>query len=266
MRKGLLIGMVVAVLVCGFSVNKQDVSTTAEQALSSALKWYEKSFSPWLKSTVIPAVQKAIDSLPGTISRPENYLSRTPGTGKQSAKGPQALKTRTLREQSDPEEVELTGAVKEKARVRMLELINAERAKAGSEPLQFHNVGDHVATIRGEDMVKRNYFSHNPPGETYADFLGNRGMNYEAMLRREGMQDFFDAWSENIHESTCVPPRFIEVAHKDLMSSPGHRRNILEPEFTHIGIGIVKGYPDEEGQTHPDGVTVVQIFLGKPKH
>jgi uncharacterized protein YkwD len=33
----------------------------------------------------------------------------------------------------------------------------------------------------------------------------------------------------------------IEYALSDLMGSPGHRANLLQPEFTGIGIGIVRG-------------------------
>ena len=36
-----------------------------------------------------------------------------------------------------------------------------------------------------------------------------------------------------------TPP--LEGAHKSLMASPGHRKNILNPNYTHIGIGIVEG-------------------------
>ncbi|MTI84265.1 MAG: hypothetical protein FH756_10240 [Firmicutes bacterium] len=35
----------------------------------------------------------------------------------------------------------------------------------------------------------------------------------------------------------------VEIAHNALMKSQGHRENILRKEFTHVGIGIVKGGP-----------------------
>jgi uncharacterized protein YkwD len=39
------------------------------------------------------------------------------------------------------------------------------------------------------------------------------------------------------------------------MQSAGHRKNILNPSFTHIGIGIVKG--------GPYGTMFTQMFIGK---
>jgi len=37
------------------------------------------------------------------------------------------------------------------------------------------------------------------------------------------------------------------------MNSPGHRANIVSPQFTHAGVGVVEG---------PIGLIVVQVFLG----
>ncbi len=68
------------------------------------------------------------------------------------------------------------------------------------------------------------------------------------MLREAGM-DFTRA-GENIASSQSYV-----VSHHRLMASDGHRRNILNPNYTHIGIGIVD-------QT-PSGVYVTQLFVTK---
>ena len=57
---------------------------------------------------------------------------------------------------------------------------------------------------------------------------------------------------ENIAGNQTVPK-----AHDALMNSPGHRKNILSTEYTHIGIGIQKG-----GQY---GNMFTQQFISKPK-
>ncbi len=259
MRKGLLIGIVVAVLLCGSWVNK-------DRAVETAAKWYEKSLSPWYKGTLIPIVKKAIDSIPGTIIQPDDQYSQKPGRGKQPTKGQQPPKSQVSTPQPPtPTKGELTEAVKERARLRMLELVNEERTKAGAKPLQYHKGAERVATLRAEDMVKRNYFSHVPPGETEADCLTDKGMTWAAILKREGISDAFGTSGENQAGASEVLPDFIERAHKNLMNSPGHRAAILDPDFTHVGIGIVKGCANEQGPGFPDGCTVVQIFLGKPK-
>jgi len=46
----------------------------------------------------------------------------------------------------------------------------------------------------------------------------------------------FSAAGENLALAQTV-----QIAHTNLMNSPGHRANILNPEFGHIGIGILDG-------------------------
>jgi uncharacterized protein YkwD len=45
----------------------------------------------------------------------------------------------------------------------------------------------------------------------------------------------------------------VAMAHDGLMKSPGHRRNILDPEYSTLGIGIYTG---------PRGLIAVQEFCG----
>lgn len=49
----------------------------------------------------------------------------------------------------------------------------------------------------------------------------------------------------------------VQKAHDALMNSPGHRKNILSSDFTHIGIGIKKG--------GPYGYMFTQMFISKPQ-
>lgn len=47
----------------------------------------------------------------------------------------------------------------------------------------------------------------------------------------------------------------MEEAHSGLMGSPGRRSNILQPNFTNVGIGIVR--------TRSGGVMITQLFIQK---
>jgi uncharacterized protein YkwD len=47
----------------------------------------------------------------------------------------------------------------------------------------------------------------------------------------------------------------VERAHSGLMNSPGHRANILNPNFTHIGIGALN--------VGPYGMMFTQMFVGR---
>lgn len=121
---------------------------------------------------------------------------------------------------------------------KMLDLINAERAKAGAKPLQFDTKLMEVAIIKAQDMVNKNYFSHTSP--TY-------GSPFD-MMRQFGIS--YKTAGENLAGNSTV-----ERAHTSLMNSEGHRRNILNTNYNYIGIGIV--------ESPRYGKIFVQMFIGK---
>lgn len=117
---------------------------------------------------------------------------------------------------------------------KMVDLVNQERAKAGVAPLKVDLELSRVARIKSQDMRDNNYFSHTSP--TYGspfDMMKSFGISYRTA-------------GENIAKHSSV-----ESAHTGLMNSDGHRKNILNPNFTHIGIGIV------------DGRYYTQMFIGR---
>lgn len=106
------------------------------------------------------------------------------------------------------------------AEKRMLDLVNAERTKQGLRPLRVDPVIAAVARAHSADMLRRGYFSHvTPEGKTPADRADDAGVRYFV-------------YGENIAYAPDV-----SIAHSGLMNSPGHRANILSPEFGRIGIG-----------------------------
>ncbi|MDR5658093.1 CAP domain-containing protein [Serpentinicella sp. ANB-PHB4] len=109
--------------------------------------------------------------------------------------------------------------------VRLVEYVNQARAEAGLAPLAIDVDLSYTARVKSLDMHDNNYFSHTSP--TY-------GSPFD-MMRSFGIQ--YRAAAENIARTHSV-----ESAHNGLMNSDGHRKNILNPNFTHIGIGIYNGY------------------------
>ncbi|MCR4441134.1 MAG: CAP domain-containing protein [Peptococcaceae bacterium] len=109
---------------------------------------------------------------------------------------------------------------------KMYELINQERAKAGVAPLQLDMRLVESARIKSKDMIDNNYFSHTSP--VYGGF---------ATLIRKYAPDYRYI-GENIAGN-----RTVEAAQSAFMNSEGHRRNILNPNYTHVGIGVVDGGP-----------------------
>lgn len=105
----------------------------------------------------------------------------------------------------------------------MLEMVNAERRKQGRKPLEWDPALADVGFAHSKDMLERDYFQHVGPGGTTP---GDRAL--QAGVR-------FSVLGENV---AFAPD--LKRAHEGLMKSPGHRKNILRPEFTRFGVGILK--------------------------
>lgn len=115
-------------------------------------------------------------------------------------------------------------SVDEAAENTMLTLVNQERAKAGQKPLVLSSSLTSLARAYGKDMFARGYFSHyNPEGQSPFDRMTAVGIT-------------FTAAGENL----ALAPN-VQIAHQGLINSPGHRANILSPDFGHIGIGAIDG-------------------------
>ena len=106
---------------------------------------------------------------------------------------------------------------------RVGELVNIERAKVGLKPLTLDESLSLKARVKSEDMAKNNYFSHNSP--TY-------GTPFEMM---QSMGISYRTAGENIAMGQRTPEAVVQA----WMNSEGHRKNILSPSFTHLGVGYI---------------------------
>lgn len=108
----------------------------------------------------------------------------------------------------------------------MIDLVNKERVSAGLPTLEVDMSLVKTARMKSQDMINKNYFDHNSP--TYGspfDLMKSQGITYQTA-------------GENLAGNQTVAN-----AHNTLMNSPGHRANILNKNFTKIGIGIINGGP-----------------------
>ncbi len=106
----------------------------------------------------------------------------------------------------------------------MLGMVNSERAKHGLKPLQADGELTNVARAHSQDMFVRGYFAHvDPDGKNPFDRMKDANIS-------------FTTAGENLALAQTVG-----IAHTNLMNSPGHRANILNPEFGRVGIGILDG-------------------------
>ena len=101
-----------------------------------------------------------------------------------------------------------------------------------------------AARAHSADMFIRNYFAHkDPDGRSVKERLpANPALRH---------------WGENIWTGRGYDPRQIQhlaqVIMSGWMNSPGHRKNILSPEYTHLGIGVI---------TNNQEVKATQVFIG----
>ena len=118
----------------------------------------------------------------------------------------------------------------------VVRLVNVERTKAGLKELTYDWELSRVARIKSQDMKDNKYFSHTSP--TYGslfDMMKSFGIRYRSA-------------GENIARGQATPQAVVNA----WMNSSGHRANILNSSFTHIGVGYVA-----------DGKYWTQMFIGK---
>jgi len=104
----------------------------------------------------------------------------------------------------------------------VFDLTNVERQKAGLPAFQMDSKLAESARAKSADMATKNYFSHTSP--TYGspfDQMKSLGIAYKSAAENIAMgqrsaTEVMDAW----------------------MKSPGHKANIMNPSFTHIGVGL----------------------------
>jgi uncharacterized protein YkwD len=125
----------------------------------------------------------------------------------------------------------------------LFELVNRERRRAGIRPLDGDPSLDGVAEGHSKDMVDAHFFGHKSPTTGVV----------EDRLRAHGIR--LGLFGENVAKG----PSMVD-SHAMLMASPAHRANVLNPNFTHVGIGVVEERPRE-----PRLYAVTEVFAGLPK-
>ena len=119
---------------------------------------------------------------------------------------------------------------------QVVNLVNKERAKEGLAPLTMDWELARVAKYKSQDMHDKKYFSHTSP--TY-------GSPFDMMKK-------FDISYKSAGENIAQGQKSATQVMDAWMNSSGHRANIMNAQFTHIGVGYVK-----------DGNYWTQMFIKK---
>lgn len=118
----------------------------------------------------------------------------------------------------------------------VIRLVNEIRQKNGLKALSYDWELSRVARFKSQDMKDNRYFAHSSP--VY-------GTPFQ-MIRNFGIS--FRSAGENIARGYSTPQAVVN----GWMNSSGHRANILNAGYTHIGVGYVSG-----------GNYWTQMFIGK---
>ena len=105
---------------------------------------------------------------------------------------------------------------------QVVDLVNAERAKEGLAPLTIDPNVEKAADVRAREIQSK--FDHTRPN----------GSSFSSALKEQGA-DFRGA-GENIAWGQQTPKEVMNA----WMNSPGHRANIMNKSYTHIGVGNVQ--------------------------
>lgn len=120
--------------------------------------------------------------------------------------------------------------------------INDIRQSYGLQPLRWNANVANVARQHSQNMADNNFFSH-------ADPQGNTALE---RLLAAGIQ--FNLVAENLALNENAPDP-VALVIEGWLDSPGHRQNILRPEVTETGVGVVR-----QGEEY----FFTQLFIRRP--
>jgi uncharacterized protein YkwD len=107
----------------------------------------------------------------------------------------------------------------------ILRYTNIERVKYGLKPLTLNTKLSNSALVKVEDMFTLQYFEHlSPTGKTAADLVRAQGYDFQSVGENLALGDF--GTDKNLVNAW--------------MNSPLHKKNILNPKFTELGLAVAR--------------------------
>jgi uncharacterized protein YkwD len=120
-----------------------------------------------------------------------------------------------------------TGWNQSSAEATLWQLMNGDRVNNGLRPVVQNSTRVSLARGRSKDQIERDYFSHTVKGTSYQVFhwYDLNGLSY-----RYGGENI--GWNNGYADGDSPV-----AVNSGFMNSPGHRANILNPDWTHGGVG-----------------------------
>jgi hypothetical protein len=120
---------------------------------------------------------------------------------------------------------------------KLVEVINRDRKAAGLRAVEFSEEYSSAADVHCREMVERGYVSHwNLKGwKPYLRYT-------ELGIRDYTAENIWSLWDSAFHETTATVEAAMLAGHQSFMAQippmDAHKRNILNPHHTHVGIGV----------------------------
>lgn len=194
-----------------------------------------KKFNAQGQSVQAPAPQQETQAPEQAEAAPQEQ-AQAPEQSEQ-AQAPEQTQQNTKAQQSENTDKAEQTKDASQFEQKVVDLVNQEREKQGLKSLTLNKKLSDVARTKSKDMMDKGYFDHNSP--TY-------GSPFD-MMKQFGIE--YTTAGENIAKGQQSPEDVMNA----WMNSDGHRKNILNPDFTEIGVGYVKG----------DTTYWTQQFIGK---
>ncbi|MFD0273200.1 CAP domain-containing protein [Kitasatospora sp. NPDC127111] len=176
-------------------------------------------------ATPTTAAPTATASTTPTATASSTAASAKPSTAAASGSAKASAGTGTAARTGAPAPATAASGTAAQYAQQVVDLVNAERSKAGCGPLTADSKLAAAAQGHSEDMANRNYFDHASPEGFHADH------------RIEAVGYRWSSWGENIARGQKDPAAVMDA----WMNSPGHRANILNCSFKEIGVGVRTG-------------------------
>jgi uncharacterized protein YkwD len=131
----------------------------------------------------------------------------------------------------------------------VFDITNQARRARGLAPLSKDDELRKVARAYSDDMLVRRFFDHtNPDGVPFDERITDQ---YPQRVYFVGENIWFaDGYN------TANAPRLAQEIVADWMSSPSHRDNLLDPDYTHLGVGV---------SARHQKIRATQEFVKRPK-
>ncbi|MET9427759.1 CAP domain-containing protein [Streptomyces sp. NPDC003036] len=191
--------------------------STSPSTSRSAERPQAPSKKPTAKPTPTPTKPSSTPSKPTKAPEPSKSTERA----RPKSASPTREATATPQRTVEGSTASRLASKERAAEAAVLSLVNAERAKVGCSPVRPNAELASLAGAFSLDMAERNFFSHtDPDGDSPWDRAaqaGVPGLAAENIARGQSdAQAVMDSW----------------------MNSDGHRANILNCDYTTLGVGV----------------------------